>query len=297
MMKSQIVFDRKAEDIGNSVLLEHVNLRVPDQRTATIFYVMGLGLTREPYLVAGVDNMWINVGRNQFHLGPHGSPQVLRGHTGLVLPDREGLLRRLHEIRSRLTDTRFTFAEQKDFIDVTCPWGNRMRCHTPEATRFGPILIGLPYVSFDVPVGTLSGIVRFYKSALRIEGRIEVDGQGPHARVPIGPDQWLEFRETEQPQPDYDGHHIQFYLHDFSRPHEWLESRGLIVEESNRWQYRFNDIVDPDNGTLIFTVEHEVRSMTHPLFGRSLVNRNPDQTNRAYLPGHDLAQWRMPLQR
>ena len=60
-------YDRTVEDIGNVVCLEHVNTRVPDQRLATLFYVMGLGLTRDPYLVTGVANMWINLGRSQFH--------------------------------------------------------------------------------------------------------------------------------------------------------------------------------------------------------------------------------------
>ena len=41
-------FDRKVEDLGNVVALEHVNIRVPDQRIATLFYITGLGLTRDP---------------------------------------------------------------------------------------------------------------------------------------------------------------------------------------------------------------------------------------------------------
>ena len=69
-------YDRAAEDIGNVVTLEHVNTRVPDQQLATLFYVTGLGLTRDPYLMTGVGNMWINVGRSQFHL-PTGKAQVL----------------------------------------------------------------------------------------------------------------------------------------------------------------------------------------------------------------------------
>ena len=86
-------YDRTAEDMGNSVALEHVNTTVPDQQLATLFYVTGLGLTRDPYIQTGLENMWMNVGRSQFHL-PSKTPQVLRGHTGLVLPDREALLRR-----------------------------------------------------------------------------------------------------------------------------------------------------------------------------------------------------------
>ena len=44
-------FDRSAEDLGNAIHFEHVNIQVPDQRLATLFYVAGLGLTRDPYLM------------------------------------------------------------------------------------------------------------------------------------------------------------------------------------------------------------------------------------------------------
>ena len=50
-------FDRTPGDTGNIVALEHVNVEIPDQQLATIFYVMGLGLTRDPYLFTGIGNM------------------------------------------------------------------------------------------------------------------------------------------------------------------------------------------------------------------------------------------------
>ena len=78
-------FDRAAEDMSSVVGLEHVNLMVPDQRLATLFYITGLGYTRDPYLVTGVVNMWVNMGRSQFHL-PVGDAQVLRGRVGVVAP-------------------------------------------------------------------------------------------------------------------------------------------------------------------------------------------------------------------
>src|SRR5678815_1595392 len=77
-------FNRAAEDLGNSIHLEHVNVQVPDPHLAQLFYAVGLGLTRDPYLMVSDTNMWINVGRSQFHL-PTGPAQVVRGHTGLVL--------------------------------------------------------------------------------------------------------------------------------------------------------------------------------------------------------------------
>src|ERR1700720_4857618 len=115
-------FDRAAEDLGNSIHLEHVNVQVPDQRLATLFYVAGLGLTRDPYLMVSDSNMWVNVGRSQFHL-PRGAPQVLRGHTGIVISGRAALLDRLAAVRERLSGTRFAFAEHNDHIEATCPWG------------------------------------------------------------------------------------------------------------------------------------------------------------------------------
>ena len=90
-------FDRAAEDLGNSIHLEHVNVQVPDQRPATLFYVAGLGLTRDPYLMVSDSNMWVNVGKSQFHL-PGGQAQVLRGHTALVIPGRDALLDRLASV-------------------------------------------------------------------------------------------------------------------------------------------------------------------------------------------------------
>ena len=41
---------------------------------------MGLGLTRDPYLMTGVGNMWINVGRSQFHLPTGKAAGAARAH-------------------------------------------------------------------------------------------------------------------------------------------------------------------------------------------------------------------------
>jgi hypothetical protein len=42
-------YDRTIEDLGSIVELGHVNVTVPDQTPATLFYIAGLGLTRDPY--------------------------------------------------------------------------------------------------------------------------------------------------------------------------------------------------------------------------------------------------------
>jgi hypothetical protein len=223
-MKDAPAYDRTVEDLGNVVTLEHVNTRVPDQQLATLFYVTGLGLTRDPYLMTSVTNMWVNVGRSQFHL-PTGNPQVLRGHTGLVIPNREALVRRLGAAKKPAEDER-----------------------------------------------------------------------GRHAWAGVGAGQRMIFRETDAAAPAFDGHHVAIYLADFSGPHRRLLERGLVTEESDQHQYRFENIIDMASGRVLFTIEHEVRSMRHPLYARPLVNRNPEQTNRLYAPGHEELSWSLPVQ-
>ena len=78
-------YDRKADDLGNVVALEHVNVTIPDQATAVTFYVLGLGLTRDPYMNVGLNNMWVNVGGQQFHLPTRGI-QKIPGHIGWSSP-------------------------------------------------------------------------------------------------------------------------------------------------------------------------------------------------------------------
>jgi hypothetical protein len=282
----QQTYDRTTQDVGNLVELGHVNTRVPDQRIATLFYVAGLGLTRDPYIMTSVENMWINVGRSQFHL-PSGAPQVLRGVTGLVMRDLDALERRLGRVRTQLAGTQFGFARVGDAIEATSPWGNRLRVHAPDPTRFRDTALGMPYVELACPPGTAAGIVRFYREVIGTPAQLE----GSTARVPVGLAEQLRYVETDAEQIAYDGNHIQVTLADFSGPYRRLLERGLISEESDDSQYRFLDIVDPDDGRALLRVEHEVRSMRHKMFARPLVNRNPDINNRNYVPGAETADW------
>ena len=290
----QKTFDRAAEDLGNAIHLEHVNVTIPDQRIASLFYGAGLGLTRDPYLMVMDDNMWMNVGRSQFHL-PSGKPQVLRGKTGIVIEGREDLLKRLATVKPKLADTKFNFTETNDYVEATCPWGNTIRLHEPDAARFGRINLGIPYVEFDVPVGTAKGIAKFYRQMIDVPAEV-VNGDGTTAKVTVGKNQNLLFRETDKPLPDYDEHHVQIYVVNFSGPHQRLGKRGLVNREDNHYQYRFRDITDLDTGKHLFTIEHEVRCLTHPMFMRPLVNRNPAQTARNYSNGYDQNSWAMEPQ-
>jgi hypothetical protein len=195
-------------------------------------------------------------------------------------------------VAAKLQGTAFAFSEHNDYVEATCPWGNRVRCYEPDAARFGRITLGIPYVEFEVPVGAAKGISAFYPEIMGIKAELS-NGDGKVARAKMGKDQYLQFRETDRPQPDYDGHHVQMYITNFSGPYHLLSARDLISSEDNQYQYRFRDIIDPASGEHLFTVEHEVRSATHPMYLRPLINRNPAQTNRTYAAGHDQWIWAM----
>jgi len=286
-------YDRAAQDIGNIVNLGHVNVCISDQHLATHYYVTGLGLTRDPFLNTGAGNMWINVGMSQFHL-PMGTPDRLRGTIGLVVPDRAALLARLERVRKALRDTKFDFRESNDCVETVCPWGNRIDVHSPDVAQFGRIQLGMPYIRFDVRPGTAARIARFYREVLQAPSAVTDNGAGPQARVQVGDRQYFYFRETDAPQPPYDRHHVQIYIADFSGPYRRLKELGILTAESGEYEYRFRDVIDLDSREVLFTVEHETRSQTNPMYGRLLVNRNPAQTNTDYKPGHDSLSWALP---
>lgn len=286
-------YNRASEDIGNIVGLGHVNTTIPDQGLATLFYVTGLGLTRDPFMMTSTDNMWVNVGQSQFHL-PTGKPEVLRGVTGLVLPDREALLERLAKVRASLAGTRFDFRNGNDGVEVVSPWGNRIRCHAPDPDHFGGVQLGMAYVEFDVRAGTAAGIARFYREVLQAPAELLDEGSGRRARVTVGARQYFVFRETDAAEAAYDGHHVQIDVTNFSGPHRRLKELGLVSEESSQHQYRFRDIVDLDTRAVLFAIEHEVRSLQHPMHARVLVNRDPAQTAMNYRSGRDSLARSMP---
>ncbi|OWT57674.1 VOC family protein [Candidimonas nitroreducens] len=283
-------YDRSAEDTGNIIAYEHLNTRVPDQLLATVFYLTGLGLTRDPYVMPHVANMWVNIGSSQFHL-PTGSPQVLGGHVGVVVPSRQALRERMEAVRPLLAGTRYMAHETSQYLELTSPWGNVYRCFeaSPEP---GSVMLGVLYVQQDVAVGSAAAIARFYREVLGARADVVDDAEGVTAHVASGSGQTLRFHEKAGPLPAYEGAHVAIYLADFSRPYRWLLQRGLITEESNRHQYRYQDIVDVESGAVLTVLEHEMRSLKHPYYGRQLVNRDVSQTGRHYVPGQDDFRWR-----
>ena len=277
-------FDRSEENIGNVLSMQHINLCVPDLYLATIFYVTGLGLTRDPYVDFGGPIMWVNAGEQQFHLLQN-KAQRWRGHMGVVVPNLDDLRGRLERVEKTLASTQFAWREADGHVQVTCPWGNDIRVFGPE--RFPGHYLGIPYAEMLVAPGTAEGIARFYERVLDTPATVADDNGGRCTEVSMGFDQQLIYQETDGEIPKYDGHHIAIHIANFSAPHAFLAERGLLTEESDQHQYRFQAIVDPDSGETLAELEHEVRSLKHPMFKRNLVNRNPAQTFFNYVEGRD----------
>lgn len=272
--------DLARQDVGTVVEFEHINVAVPDFEVATWFYVDALGLTREPYLDLGPDLVWINVGAQQFHL-LRGDPQVVRGTIELVVPSQTALVDRLTTMADRLDGVVFQVDAASGVVDVRGPWGNRFRCR--EAAPGARVQLGLTGVEFDVRPRTVHGIQRFYEQILGAPASVHDDC----CTVTVGPGQSLRFVESDTADRPYDGHHLAIYIANFSQPHDRLADRELLVGHIEPCQYRFVSIVDPDDNTPLFEIEHEVRSLHHPLRGRPLINRNPDQRPMHYVPGLD----------
>ncbi len=152
------------------------------------------------------------------------------------------MLDRLTHARKALAGTKFDFREGNDCVETICPWGNRIHMHTPDEDRFGRIVLGMPYIRFDVRPGTAERIARFYREVLHAPSEVIKNGSGPQARVQVGEKQYFYFRETDVPEAPYDNHHVQIYIADFSGPHRRLQELGLVTMETNQHEYRFKDI-------------------------------------------------------
>jgi hypothetical protein len=274
-----------SEDVGNIISLEHVNTTIPDQTPAIAFYIMGMGFTRDPYLNVGLQNFWANIGEEQIHMPTRGA-QVLPGHVGIVVPSLDALQGRLESVKDLLKDTKFAYSVEDGYVKAISPWGNEFRAYEPDP-RFGDIRIGIPYVDVKVRPGTAEGIARFYQQVMGAPATVEQNG-GPVTHVKIGTRQELIFRETDEKIPPYDKHHIAIYIADFSGPYSFLQERGLVTEEVRNSQCRFQEIVDPESGEQLHTLEHEVRSLHHRMYRRHMVNRNAEQNMMAYVRGGDV---------
>jgi len=301
--------DWSSQDLGNIVFLEHINLNCPDFPLASFFYFEGLGLTRDPYDRVGKKTMWVNIGYSQIHLPYDRTAQNVNGIIGIEVPNLEFVSTSLKTIEkdAALKNTKFkwshgdigTEVNPKHYlphcINVTCPWGNSFKLYQKNSAKKFPPRggLGILYIHLSVKKNTSKSIAQFYSEFYSARTHIESETM---SRVNLGPNQFLIldenlFSENGIHNDNYDGWHISFYITQFKDTYIKLHDNSLLMLE-HRFedkcdslelalsynQFRANMIVQVQQvqqvqHQQICLLEHEVRSLFHPFYMRTLVNR------------------------
>lgn len=264
-------------EIGGIIHLDHVNFATPDQEMATVFFINGLGLTRDPYQRADEQNMGVNVGLQQFHLPRRGEKTPpFHGMVGLVVPDLAGIKERLELLGGlgKFDGTPYSWDEQDGTVILTSPFGYRLRLHPAGSIPFlRPV--GIAYVEVPVPPETADRIARFYREIVRAPVALSAIAGEKTALVTAGPHQQIRF--IERALDDYNTHsmHISYYVTHYNELREAAAANGSLMGAGRGEVFFFDKIFDPDTGETIITIQNEVRSAYHPDFMRQLVNRWP----------------------
>jgi hypothetical protein len=277
----------------------------------------GLDPRRAGNVAKGDGTVWSNCGASQFHLPFGEEPQRIPGQIGLRFKSLAGLKERL--VQAQLQEDK-CFAEaqigldqqsKNEFVKLVDRYGNVFFCReapdvnthlrqpiisVTDTAEFGDLATnygkdesdcrGIDYVEFNCPIGTAEGIATFYdfvfdattfvagdELKIAIIGFGEVNANGRSA-------QSMLFRESAEPTPVYDGHHVAMYVgenkDDFELAFKNIEQAGVVwinprfsdkagnLNGAKKWkQFRFKDIIDLDTGKKIFQLEHEIRSVEH----------------------------------
>jgi hypothetical protein len=281
-----------------------VNLNVPSQEYALPFYfqLLGCGMDPRKQPDAPIKTLWANCGASQFHLPFGDVAQRIPGHIGLIYDSLDGLKERLTHAGSCVKESQVGMENGREFVRLVDQYDNTFNCRQDtlslrRAHDWKQPLIdkederadcrGLSYVEFHCPVGTAERIALFYESVFDATTSVVTDRGTKIAVIAFGnvdeegrSDQSLSFRESTQPNPPYDGHHVAMYVGESAAEFEraflyaqtakvvWVNPRfsdkTIDLEGARKWkQFRFKDIVDMNTGEKIFELEHEMRSIEH----------------------------------
>lgn len=264
-------------EVGGILHLDHVNFQVSDHDLATVFFINGLGLTRDPYRRVDETNMGINVGLQQFHLPRRGPTPPFPGIIGMVVPDLAVIRARLDRLEKlgKFDGTKYAGAFGETIADITSPFGGvRLRLHAAGTVPFQRPL-GIAYVEIFVPPDTAGAIARFYAELFRAVVKLDEIDHATAAIVTAGPFQSVRFIEREL--EDYDTHnfHLSYHVTHYNEVRERIAAAGALKGEGRGQVFFFDRIFDPESVETVILLENEVRSIYHQDFMRPLINRWP----------------------
>jgi len=264
-------------EIGRILHMDHVNFETPDHEMATIFYMNGLGFTRDPYRRADEQNLGVNVGRQQLHLPKRGErTPPFCGIVGLVVPDIDGIKQRFKLLNKlgKFEGTPYDWIEEDNSVLITSPFGYRLRLHSHGNIEFSKPL-GIAYVEVPVPLGKAVRIGNFYKQIIGAPVKFSEEGGTKSAIVTVGPHQEIKFIERELENYDTYTMHISYHVTHYNELRQKLKEYDSLMGIGEGEAFFFNKIFDPDTGEILIMVQNEVRSVYHPDYMRPLVNRWP----------------------
>ena len=265
-------------EIGGVLHLEHFNFEMLDHDIATIFFMNGLGLTRDPYRRADENNMGVNVGMQQFHLPRRGrKTPPFYGEVGLVVPDIQLIRARLERLdrmhRFEGTAYQITAVGEKN-LKLISPWGIPMRLWQAGVLPFQRPL-GLAYVDIPVKHGKTGELVVFYQELLKTPYRQERLNGETAAIFTVGPHQYLRFRERDLEDYNLYDFHVAYYVTNYNEVRDAAMKVGKLQGEGRGQVCFIEGPFDPVSGKSILKFQQEWRSVYHPDFMRPLVNRWP----------------------
>jgi hypothetical protein len=264
-------------EVGRILHMEHFNHQVAEQDTATVFFMNGMGFTRDPYQRTDETNIGVNVGFQQLHLPLRGPTHPFDGVIGLVVPDlpvSEARLKRLED-GGKFQGTPYRYEAVDNMTAyITSPYGTDFRLHQMGSVAFGKPL-GIPYIEFMIPPGMATGIVKFYQKVMDSPARLrEIDGV-TMAEVVMGPYQHIRFIEKELESYELFSFHIAIFVSHFETTKQRLVDLGVDVHGERHDICFWNPIVEPDTGDHLLNLQHEMRSVYHPDFMHPYTNRWP----------------------
>jgi hypothetical protein len=265
-------------EIGGIVHLEHFNFEMLEHEWATLFFMNGLGLTRDPYKRTDETNMGVNIGLQQLHLPRRGraTPPFI-GEIGLMVPGVRVVEARLERLANlgKFEGSVYEILESaEEELLVRSPWGVVIRLLEAGSVPFSKPL-GLVYVDIPVRPGLAKPLTDFYKKVMAAPVQVQkIDGETT-AVVNMGPYQFVRYRERKLKDYNLHDFHIAYYVTHYNTIREKAIKAEALMGDGVGQLFFCRGPFDPKTGEPILDFVQEVRSIYHPDFMRPLVNRWP----------------------
>ena len=223
--------------------------------------------------MVGTRNMWINAGRQQFHM-PRGEAIPFPGEVGVTVEDIKRVHRNMKRIARELKGTEFSMREVGKTLTCTSPWGHMLRVHQA-GDLSGRMPQAISYVNFWVPVGTAKTIADFYEKMVYAPTEVAKRGKHAMAVVTVGANQHFHFIERPDYEPVDHPNHVAIYVTRYREMYRQFKAKKMLMRPDVEEQFRFEKMFNPRSGKVVFSFEHEVRSLYHPDYLKPLTNRVP----------------------